>query len=115
MPVFQENLIGIGPICDADYSVTFTKYTVSIYSPNGHKVLRGWREKEGPRLCRMSIVTVDKSTPYSTPNAKQSTLKAFSAYNIPSVEALIRYFHVSAGFLVRDTWLKVIKSGNFDL
>ena len=41
MPGFQENRIGIGPICDADYSVTFTKDAVSIYSPNGHRVLRG--------------------------------------------------------------------------
>ena len=48
MPGLQENLIGIGPICDADYSVTFTKDTVIIYSPNRHRVMRGWREKEGP-------------------------------------------------------------------
>ena len=28
-----ENLMGIGPIYDADYKVTFTKDTVSIYNP----------------------------------------------------------------------------------
>ena len=33
IPVFQENLVGIGPICDADYSVTFTKDAFSMYSP----------------------------------------------------------------------------------
>ena len=33
MPGFQENLIGIGPIFDADYSVTFTKDAVIIYIP----------------------------------------------------------------------------------
>ena len=56
MPGFQENLIGLGPVCDADYSVTFTKDAVSIYSPNGHRVLRGCQEKEGPRLWRMSLL-----------------------------------------------------------
>ena len=45
MPGFQENLIGVGLICDSDYSVTFTKDTVSIYSPNVHRFLRGWQEK----------------------------------------------------------------------
>ena len=63
----------------------------------------------------MSLLPEDKGTPDITaPNAQQSTLKAFSAYDLPSVEALIRYFHAAAGFLVRDTWLKEIKAGNFD-
>ena len=63
MPGFQENLIGIGQICDADYKVTFTKDTVSIYNPKGHRVLRGWQEKEGPKLWRMSLIPEYKSTP----------------------------------------------------
>ena len=72
MPGFQENLIGIGPICDADYSVTLTKDTVSIYNPKGHRVLMGWREKEGPRLWRMYLLPEDTSTPDTTaPNAQQ--------------------------------------------
>ena len=73
-------MIDIGPICDADYIVKFTKDAVSIYSPNRHRVLRGWREKEGPRLWHISLLPEDKSTPDITaPNARQSTLKAISA------------------------------------
>ena len=54
----------------------------------------GWREMEGPRLWRMYLRPRDTSTPdITTPNAQQSTLKAFSAYDLPSVETLIRYFH----------------------
>ena len=116
MPGFQENLVGIGPICYADYSVTFTKDAVSIYSPKGHRVLMGWHEIEVPMLWHMSLLPDETSTPdITTPNAQQSTLKAFSAYDLPSVEALIRYFHAASGFPVRDTWLRAIKSGNFDL
>ena len=75
----------------------------------------GWQEIEGPRLWRMSLLPRDTSTPDITaPNAQQSTLKAFIAYNLTSVETLIRYFHAAAGFPVRDTWLKEIKAGNFD-
>ncbi|KAL7525492.1 hypothetical protein ACHAWF_001385 [Thalassiosira exigua] len=36
------------------------------------------------------------------------------AYDLPSVKALVWYFHASAGFPVRTTWLKVIKAGNYD-
>ena len=86
MPGFRENLVGIGPICDSDYSVTFTKDTVSIYSPKGHRVLMVWQEIEGPRLWCMSLLPDETSTPDITaPNTQQSTLKAFSAYDLPSV------------------------------
>ena len=30
------------------------------------------------------------------------------------MEALVRYMHAAAGFLVRSTWLKAIKNGNFN-
>ena len=66
----------------------------------------GWREIEGPRMWRMSLLPDEMSTPdITSPNTQQSTLKAFSAYNLPSVEALIRYFHAEARLPVRDTWL----------
>ena len=48
------------------------------------------------------------------PNDHKTTiLQSFSAYDLPSVEASIRYFHADTGLPVRDTWLKSIKAGNF--
>ena len=46
-------------------------------------------------------------------NANRNTLEAYSTYDLPSVEALIRYFHAEAGYLVRSTWLKSISAGNY--
>ena len=45
---------------------------------------------------------------------KQATLEAFSAYELPSVETLVIYFHTAAGYPVIDTWLKAIKASNYD-
>ena len=45
-------------------------------------------------------------------SADHTNLKAYSAYDLPSVEALVRYFHAAAGFPVRTTWLNAIKVGN---
>ena len=60
----------------------------------------------------MSLLPDETSTPDITaPNAQQATLKAFSAYDLSSVEALIRYFHAAAAFPVWYTWLKSIKAG----
>ena len=48
-------------------------------------------------------------------NANKTTLKAYSAYNLPSVRALICYFHAAAGYPVRSIWLKTIGSGNYSM
>ena len=45
--------------------------------------------------------------------ADQTTLRAYSAYDLPSVESLIRYFHAAAGFPIIYTWLNTIKEGNY--
>ena len=41
------------------------------------------------------------------------TLEAYSANDLPSVAALIRYFHAAAGYPVRSTWLTAIIAGNY--
>ena len=45
--------------------------------------------------------------------SNRTTLQACSAYDLPSVAALIRYFHAAAGYPVRSAWLKAIGSGNY--
>ena len=46
-------------------------------------------------------------------SADKTNLRAYSSYDLPSVEALVWYFHAAAGFRVRTTWLKAIKMGNY--
>ena len=73
----------------------------------------GWRERNGARLWRISLTpTPDELS--TVPNSTDHTnLKAYSAYDLPSVEALVRYFHAASGFPVRTTWLKAINVGNY--
>ena len=90
MPGFQEKLVVVGPICDTNCTVTFTKHAVNIYSPNGTPIITGWRETTGPRLWRMSIITNPLEITPLPDDHKNTTLQSFSAYDLPSVEALIR-------------------------
>ena len=46
-------------------------------------------------------------------DANLATLAAYISYNLPSVAALICYFHATAGYPVRSTWLKAISDGNY--
>ena len=36
-------------------------------------------------------------------------LSAFSAYDLPSVEALVRFFRAAAAYPVKNTWLRATK------
>ena len=62
----------------------------------------------------MAIISSPRSTlSPRPPGAVSTTLGAYSAYDIPSVEALIRFFHAISGFPVKSSWLATIKPGNY--
>ena len=42
MPGFRHTLIGVGPLCDADCTVTFTSTAVVVRDLQGNPVLTGW-------------------------------------------------------------------------
>ena len=102
MPSFTNTLIGVGPICDTNCTVVFKKKYVTVLLPEGKLILQGCREKKLPRLWRFALKTTEKSiNNYTTTNQKSSA--ALSAYNLPSIEDLVRYMHTSVGFPVKAT------------
>ena len=114
MPNFPHSLVGIGPICDAGYTVEFTSAAVVVRATCGRAVLTGWRDQQPPKLWRFAL-RPDAADALPEPSSPRQTasLAAFSAYDLPSVEALVRYFHAAAGYPVKDTWLRAIKAGNY--
>ena len=46
--------------------------------------------------------------------AEQTTLGVYSAYDLPYVADLVRYFHAALGYSVRSTWLNGITSVNYE-
>ena len=97
MPGFRHTLIGVGPLCDADCAVTFTREAFIVRDKQGTAVLTGWCEATGPRLWRISPIAGESNLPSIPNDAKQATLAAYSAYDLPSIADLIRYFHSVAG------------------
>ena len=56
MAGFQDNLVSVGPIYDANCTVTFLKHAVNICSSTETLIITGWCETDGPRLWRMSLL-----------------------------------------------------------
>ena len=103
MPGFRHTLIGVGPLCDADCTVTFTHAAVIIRDARGIPVITVWREQSGPHLWITALQSGESNLPKMPHNANKTTLEAYIAYDLPSVEALIPYIHAAAGYPVRST------------
>ena len=113
MPGFNHILLGMGPIYDTDCTVTFIKDSVVERYANNRSILIGWREAQAPYLWRIALLPDNADIPKVPQDAARVSLVAYSAYDLPSVEALVRYFHAAAGFPVRSTWLDAVKSVNY--
>ena len=109
----SHTLIWVGPLCDADCTVTFTREAVVVRYQKGTPVITGWCEASGPRLWRIALQPGEENIPRMTHDATMARLSAYSAYDLPTVAALIRYFHAVAGYPVQSTWLRAISADNY--
>ena len=99
MPGFHDNLLGIGEFCDAECKVPFTKTVVNIFYKKGEPVITGWSDNNGPKLWNISLSHNEDDSRVSN-QAEQTTLGVYSAYDLPPVAALVRYFHAATGYSV---------------
>ena len=113
MTLFKHTLIGIGSICDADCKVVFTKQYVVVCKPQQQPLITGWREPNCANIWRIALIPLPPNISTPSTGTTRAPLQEFSAYDLPRVEALVRYFHAWAIFPLRDTWLRAIKFGNY--
>ena len=91
----------------------YKKEDVAVLSPKGEPIIQGWREDKLPRLWIFALSPDKKQKGFYT-TTSQNKPEANNVYDLPSMEALVRYMHATAGFPVRSTWIKAIKNGNFN-
>jgi hypothetical protein len=69
MPAFPHTHIGLGPFADLGCKIVFTKTSATVYHPDGHPILSGWRDETGPRLWHFPLteeaaqVALDNASP----------------------------------------------------
>jgi hypothetical protein len=66
MPSFPHTLIGLDPFANLGCQTVFTKMAVSVIHPEGHIILEGWREQDGPCLWRFPLKANKPSLPVTT-------------------------------------------------
>jgi hypothetical protein len=161
-PSFPHTLISLGPFAYQGCKIVFNKTLVTVYHPDGHFILNGWWDINGPRLWQFPLTTPPSLPAHLPPlapvagglsaamaaglphpsqgfwatsaagediqvkfllGATQSMAMAAHASStpyypqtigLPSIGALISFYHACLGFPVKQTWLDTIKAGNCD-
>ena len=113
MPVFNHTLLVVVPICNAGCTVTFSRDAIVVRDATNRTILTGWRKEQAPYLWRIALLPDNAYIPEVPQDSSRVFLVAYIAYDLPSVEALVRYFRAEAGFPVRSTWLHAIKARNY--
>ena len=115
MTYFKHTLVELGPICGANCTVSFSKKYVTVFSPENKAILTGLHDPKGYKMWYFVLLPHTGLLPPKQANTQQASLLAYIAYDLSSVEALVRYLHVAAGFPFKSTWLAATKAGNFDI
>jgi hypothetical protein len=55
MPSFPHTLIGLGPFASQGCKIVFDKTSVTVFHPDGHPILKGWWDLDGPRLWKFPL------------------------------------------------------------
>eukprot|EP00804_Cyclotella_cryptica_P007374 CCRYP_002593-RA/>CCRYP_002593-RA protein AED:0.37 eAED:0.37 QI:0/-1/0/1/-1/1/1/0/316 len=127
----MNSLLSAGKLTDANYIAVFTKTDVNIFDPETTRIkadrqaiLSGWRCPQTklwrvplkPTLPNLNTDTTLLSTEardIMMNNRKHLSLTDFanSVYELPNTEQVITWYHASAGYPTKTTWLKAIKKG----
>ena len=114
MPGFQQTIIGIGPICDARFTVTFLEDAVVVHDDAKRVILSGCRDpKVPPALWYFNLLPAPEAVPVTAATFHPDILGAYSVYNLPIVASLVRYLYAAAGLPVKDMWLWDIKADKY--
>ena len=57
MSSFPHTLIGLGPFANLGCKIIFTKTAVSVIHSDGHSIIEGWQELEGPCLRHFLLIS----------------------------------------------------------
>ncbi len=71
MPSFPYTLIGLGPFADQGCNIIFTKTAVTVYHPDGHPILSGWRDETLDRASGTSLSPWRHQTHRMWPQSKR--------------------------------------------
>jgi hypothetical protein len=110
LPGLNTPLVSVSTLANKGYKTIFHpgEDIVTIHKPGTvtitmttDLILQGYKPK-GAKLWTIET------------NNSPATESANKVYDLPSITQTVKYLHTSAGFPVKDTWIKAIKAANYN-
>jgi hypothetical protein len=117
---FPQSLLSVGKLADEKTISIFTHDGVAVHKEEdvlitckGQPVLIGVRDNNS--CYRIPLIQSRGQWQPRQPSkqAKEVLHQANNVYDLPPTEQAIRWMHAVCGYLVKSTWLKAVKAGNF--
>jgi hypothetical protein len=70
MPSFPHTLISLGPFANQGCEIVFNKTSVTVYHPDGHPILNGWWDINGPQIWQFPLMAPPLPPAHSPPLAQ---------------------------------------------
>ena len=118
----HNSLMSVRKQANAQYITVLTPTEVLVYDDTGDiqlsisskSIIRGWRCKHyGLWWVTLTPVVLNKNTNTMLIDRPNPEHAINSAYKLPSLGQLVRYFHACAGYSTKETWLKAIWEGYY--
>ncbi len=117
---FPTSLMSVGKTSDDSMISVFTNKGVNVFKEKdvlitckGEPILIGIRDNQGQYQIPLMQQWGYWQPRRPSKQAWKALRQANSVYDLPSTEQAIKWMHAVCGYLVKSTWLKAIKAGNY--
>jgi hypothetical protein len=115
VPGLHSTLISVPKLADAGYMMVFTKDGAAIYDDYATQVMANTPPVlEADRCDHTGLWKLPLHARQKEPHEHQHPTEAINVdFDLPSACQTFLWYHVAAGFPVKETFIKAVRSGNY--
>eukprot|EP00804_Cyclotella_cryptica_P016849 CCRYP_001818-RA/>CCRYP_001818-RA protein AED:0.39 eAED:0.38 QI:0/-1/0/1/-1/1/1/0/475 len=121
LPNLQASLMSVSVLANNGCTTIFHPYHkgVTVHGPGGinltlttEALLQGWRDPDGLWRVPLTTKVTDLTAHTIALDRPAPPIAAYSVYELPSTEKVVRFLHAALGFPTKATMLAAARKGN---
>ena len=115
VPGLHSTLISVPKLADAGYTTVFNKNSATIYDDYTTKISASQPLVLDADRCNLTgLWKLQLDGQQEVPNEKQIPTEAINViFDLPSARQTFLWYHASAGFPVKEQFIKAVRKGNY--
>jgi hypothetical protein len=115
VPGLHSTLISVPKLADVGYTTVFNKNGAAIYDDYTTKISASQPPVlDADRCDHTGLWKLQLNTQQQVPHEKKTPAETINViFDLPSARQTFLWYHAAAGFPVRETFIKAVRSGNY--